>query len=523
MGKIPIWLWLLFFVGIALLQVFLVRNTVMGDAFIHFVFARGIAEGQPFFYNGEFSAGSTSPLWSALLAWPWKIFGENIIGFVKIFSSFFTALSVLLTFAVAREITKNKIIALATSFLVATSFVFSFWAAKGMETPFYVCLILGSFLFYLSIVNPPVSWGVNSQKSLPFEILLGILLGLAILTRPEAWFFAAILGIPLIVKKGWRVIFSVGLPAFLILSPYYFWLSENTGGILPSSAARILRAQQWAIEFHGIFFTPEIFKILFTKFLPLTPFVILFFYPFVNPPLKWWVNSKFVFLPIFAWLIFHGIFFTIIFPTTEGYRYLLAALPFFYFVAILGIWKLPKKFRIAALTFALVGSCIISGQQLFERMASIENCEIPFTDKTRRETGIWLRENSDSNDLIAMKEIDQSAFYSRRRMLSLDGTLDTKAIPFVKNGNQLEFLEREKPDFFILEEEMYREYPDWKDSNILPLLAANPEIGDSQALGGLEFTLREKLKSGDADSCAHFSDEYFWWIFEVQPVEISAD
>ncbi len=515
LGKIPIWVWLLFLAGIALLQVFLVRNTVMGDAFIHFVFARGIAEGQPFFYNGEFSAGSTSPLWSTLLASLWKIFGNEIVWVVKIFAGFFTALSVLLTFAVAKKISRNSKIALATSALVAGSLVFSFWAAKGMEASFYVCLILGSSLFYLRILE--------TRKSLPFEILLGIILGAAILTRPEAWFFAAFLGIGLLVKKSWRVIFSVGLPAFLILSPYYFWLFENTGSILPSSAARILRARQWAIEFHGIFFTLEIFKILFTKLLPLTPFAVFFFCPSVNPPLKWWVNfSRFVFFPIFAWLIFHAIFFTVIFPTTEGYRYLLAALPFFYLVAILGIWKLPKKFRIAALSFALVGSFAISGQQLFERMQSIKNCEIPFIDKMRQETGIWLRENSDSNDLIAMKEIDQSAFYSKRRMLSMDGTLDTKAVPFVKNEDQLGFLKQEKPDFFILEEEMYREYPDWQNSNILPLLDSNPEIGESKILGDLKFTLREKLKSGDTESCAHFSDEYFWWIFEVNAPDNSS-
>ncbi|MCK5472020.1 hypothetical protein KAI54_02430 [Candidatus Gracilibacteria bacterium] len=182
----------------------------------------------------------------------------------------------------------------------------------------------------------------------------------------------------------------------------------------------------------------------------------------------------------------------------------------------MGIWKLPKKFRIAALTFALVGSFAISGQQLFERMQSTKNCEIPFIDKTRRKTGIWLRKNTPPNALVAMKEIDQSAFYSRRQMLSMDGTLDAKAVLFVKNGDQLGFLIQEKPDFFILEEEMYREYPDWQNSNILPLLDSNPEIGESQILGDLKFILREKLKSGDTESCAHFSDEYFWWIFQVK-------
>jgi len=520
--KIPPWIYLFFFAGAALFQVWLVRDVVMGDAFIHFVFARGINEGQPFFYNGEFSAGSTSPLWSILLAFIYKLTGDGIIGSVKIFASFFVALSVLLTFNLGYKVSKNKIISLASSFLVATSFVLSFWAAKGMETPFYVCLVLGSFLIYLTIIDLP-----SKKTDLGLEILLGLLLGLGILARPEMWFFSLFIGIPLLLKRGWRVIFSVGIPAFLIFCPYYFWLYENTQQFFPSSMARILRARQWALELHGIFFSLEILKILFTKLLPLTPFAIFFFCSRVNssntqsktPDISQInINSnRLVLYPIYAWLFFHLIFFSLVFPTTEGYRYILAALPFFYLIALLGIWKIRKiRYRHILLALALIGSVVISTQQLLERMDSVKNCEQPFIDKTRRNVGLWIRENTNANDLIAMKEVDQSAFYGKRKMLSVDGTLDTKAIPFVKNGDQLGFFQQEKPDYFILEEEMYREYPNWGKSNVLPLINSNPQIEETQTISEIKFTLLEKIKSGDAKNCQHFSAEYHWWIFGVE-------
>ncbi|MFH0776352.1 MAG: hypothetical protein V1936_01940, partial [Patescibacteria group bacterium] len=60
--RIPNSAWLAISAILAVAQIYLLRNVVMGDAFIHFVFARGISAGQPFFYNGQFSAGSTSPL-----------------------------------------------------------------------------------------------------------------------------------------------------------------------------------------------------------------------------------------------------------------------------------------------------------------------------------------------------------------------------------------------------------------------------------------------------------------------------
>lgn len=499
--SIPIWVWLTVLVMAALAQVWLLRDTVMGDAFIHFVFARGIAEGQPFFYNGEFSAGSTSPLWSILLAPLWAWLGDGIVGGVKVLAGGFTALAVVLTFQLARKISANSKIALATAALVAGSFVLPFWAAKGMETPLYVCLVLGSFLIYWKILT--------LEKSGRWEVWLGVLLGLTILARPEGWLLAAFIGIPLLLRKRTRVIFSVGLTAAVFFVPYYFWLFQNTGQIFPSSIARILRARQWASEIGGVYFTTEILKILLTKLLPLTPFFVLFFWQRVK-------RDRFVFGPIYAWLGFHVIFFSFVMPTTEGYRYLLAALPFFFLLALLGVWKIKsRRWRGAALTLILVGSFGISGQQLFERINLIENCERPFIDQARRETGLWLRDHTPPTSLIALKEVDQSAYYSSRRVLSLDGTLDTRAIPFVRSGDQLGFLRQEKPNFFVLEEEMYREYPDWQNSNVLPLLDANPEIGDGQTLGATKFTLREKIKSGDATSCAHFSREYFWWIFEV--------
>ncbi|MCF7846106.1 MAG: glycosyltransferase family 39 protein [Candidatus Peribacteraceae bacterium] len=499
--RIPNSVWLGFFMALALAQVYFLRNVVMGDAFIHFVFARGISEGQPFFYNGQFSAGSTSPLWSLLLAPVWKICGLKIIWAVKILAALFVGLAVFLTFKLAEKISKTRIVSLTAAALLATSFVLPYWAAKGMETPLFVCLVIGSFLVYFKILE--------SKKSLLFEILLGAILGISILARPEAWFLSAILGIGLLAQKKYRAVISVGLPASLIFAPYYGWLLENTGSILPSSVARILRARQWAHEFGGIYFTLEIPKILLTKFLLLIPFFLLFFWQKEK-------GARVVWWPIYAWLIFYAVFFSVIFPTTEGYRYILPALPFFYLVALTGILRLPKKWHILFLALVFTGSLAISSQQFLERRLSITNCEVPFIDMTRRDVGLWIDANTLDNSVIAMKEIDQSAFYGERRMLSLDGTLDTRAIEFISSGDQLQFLKNKEPDYFILEEEMYREYPDWQNSNLLPLADSNLQIGALKNLDGVDFQLLQKFKSGDPESCPHLSNEYYWWVFKVK-------
>lgn len=500
--KIPTKIWLGFFIAIALLQVWLVKDAVMGDAFIHFVFARGIAEGHWFFYNGEFSAGSTSPLWSILLAPVWKFAGDSIIWWVKILASVFVAAAIPLTYLVAQKVADKRNLSLAAAALLAGSYVLSFWAAKGMETPLYVCLVLGGYLAYLEILH--------KENSIRLEILLGVLLGFTILARPEGWFLAAFLGIPLLLRKGKRVIFSVGIPAALIFSPYYWWLWENTGQIFPSSAARILRARQWATEIFGIYLTPEIGKILLTKLLPATPFFAFFWWK--EKGKDWWKLA-----PIATWLIFHAIFFTIIFPTTEGYRYILSCLPFFYLIALLGIWKIEvAKWKNLSLAFILLGSFAISTQQLLERKHSVETCESPHIDSVRRKTGLWLRDNTQATDTIAMKEIDQSAYYSGRKMLSMDGTLNSKAIPFVESGRQLEFLKQEKPNYLVVEEDMYVLYPSWQHSDLLPLINHAMQEGETKDLGGVKFTLAKKLPLGGKEDCSNFQADYFWYIFRVE-------
>ncbi|MDD3066566.1 MAG: hypothetical protein PHO48_01930 [Candidatus Gracilibacteria bacterium] len=494
--------WLGILIAIALLQVWIVKDAVMGDAFIHFVFARGIAEGDWFSYNGVFSAGSTSPLWSILLAPVWKFAGDGIIVGVKIFASIFVAAAIPLTYLVAEKIAGKRNLSLAAAALLAGSYVLSFWAAKGMETPLYVCLVLGSFLAYLEILR--------KEKSVKLEILLGILLGLTILARPEGWFLAAFLGIPLLVRKGKRVIFSVGIPAAIIFSPYYWWLWENTQQIFPSSAARILRAAQWSKKFGVFYFTPEIGKILLTKLLPATPFFAFFWWQ--EKGKDWWKL-----FPIAAWLTFHAIFFTIIFPTTEGYRYILSTLPFFYLIAVMGVWKIEAaKWRNLALVLVLLGSFAISTQQLVERKHSVEICEAPHIDSVRRETGLWLKHNTSENDVIAMKEIDQSAYYSDRKMLSMDATLNAKAIPFVKSGKQLEFIQQEKPNYLVVEEDMYVLYPAWEKSNLIPLIDNQLQIGATKELGGVKFTLVKKLPLGGKQDCINFQANYSWYIFRVE-------
>ena len=517
-ARIPTLAYLAIFVALAFGQVWLLRDTVMGDAFIHFVFARGIVEGTPFFYNGVFSAGSTSPLWSAMLAPIWAVCGDCVVDGVKIFASFFVGLAVVLGYIVSRQLASRGV-ALGVSFFMATSFVLPFWAAKGMETPMWVCLVLSSFLLYFQLLK---------KDSRSLELALGVVLGLGIFARPEGWFLAAFIGLPLLITKGWRVLLTIGLPGLIIALPYYIYLFSQTGQIFPSSAARVLHAQQWLEPIGGFLVSTEIFKILATKLAPLSAFFLWFGWQFFQDKrterrssLPTAIQNWFILGPILAWLVFHLVFFSTVMPMTQGYRYLLAALPFFYLISLLGLWRFRARGffpHIAFIVFALSAS--FSLQQLIERQETIASCEMPFIDSVRHETGLWLRDNTESDDLIAIKEVDQSAYYSGRQVLSMDGTLNLAAVPFVKEHDQLGYLTEFRPDWLVLEEEMYN-YPGWRDSNLHPLIDPTLQLGESKELGGMGFQLADKMNVGTQNDCGHFvgdksSDEpYFWYFYKI--------
>lgn len=561
-ARIPNWVYLTLFVALALVQVWLLRNTVMGDAFIHFVFARGIVEGHPFFYNGDFSAGSTSPLWSAFLAPLWALLGDGIIPGVKVLASIFVATSVVLTYIVAERISKSRVLALIASFLLATSFVLPFWAAKGMETPLATSLVLVDFLIYFRLIGSteyhtgkfPISnfqflnnfqwFNFLISKQFWLEICLGLMLGFTILCRPEGWILAGILGCMLLWQQRWRTVVTVGLPALIVIAPYYYLVFLHTGQIFPSSMARVLHARQFVHETLGIFWTTEIIKMLVTKFLPLTPFFVWFAWEYFRGDdgvvggkvldnleklkrgfltvlgMQKVADRRYVFIPIFIWLAFHLFFFTFVMPMTQGYRYLLPAMPFFYTLALIGAFRINEKCKMKNVKYILFGfivvfSVAISAQQLIERTQVIAACEVPHIDAVRRLTGEWLRDHTKPTDLIAIKEVDQSAYYSGRRVLSMDGTLNLAAVPFVKTHDQLGYLQTFRPEYVVLEEDMYRLYPEWQTSNLIPLLDHELNIGDTKTVGTATFTLAHKIRLGDATECSSFQGEYFWYFYKI--------
>ncbi len=169
----------------------------LDDAYIHFQYARAIAEGHPLrFQAGEpISTGATSFVWPALLAVPYALGlrGESILWAAWVIS--FVALGALAyeTYALTRPLT-GRGAALGAGAMTLAFGGFAWTAASGMEVVPFAWLLAHA-------VRRASQWVEEPARRTPRE--LRILLALALLApfvRPEGAIASLLLGVAVALR-----------------------------------------------------------------------------------------------------------------------------------------------------------------------------------------------------------------------------------------------------------------------------------------------------------------------------------
>jgi len=150
----------------------LVLDQMEEDAFIYFRLARNLADGQGYVFNrgGEVIEAGSSPLWLLFLVLLAGLPVDLVLA-AKFLGIAIGVASLFLVYALARELIADRCLRLAPVLLTAWSAPFLMWNQRGLETPFYVLVVLG--LVHVAV----------DAKRLRFWPLLAIAL---LLARPEA-------------------------------------------------------------------------------------------------------------------------------------------------------------------------------------------------------------------------------------------------------------------------------------------------------------------------------------------------
>jgi hypothetical protein len=207
------------------------------DAYIHLEFARSLAAGRGFSFNGHIVYGDTSPLWVALLVAfhavipDWMAAGKTLTVVAAVF-----ALGGV--FAFSRSLVRDALSPEATAKFAAAMVLvtvvnpyFGYWAFSGMEA--------------LAAAGV-VCWGlfaVMPRQISPLRFLLGCVLGgVAPVLRPEMSFFTLLLGLVLLVRwcKTQRRLSVLFAGLVLITTPALLWAQyalHTFGMVVPNTNA----------------------------------------------------------------------------------------------------------------------------------------------------------------------------------------------------------------------------------------------------------------------------------------------
>jgi hypothetical protein len=238
----------------------------LDDSWIHLQFARNLASGLGLSYNpGEFVTGSTSPLWTALLALLFPLPG-NVVVWTKLLGLALHLAGIAATWRLARELGLGPgLSALTAGLTLSTSWLV--WSAlSGMEIPLFILLSLWGMVLHVreraDASRPPLSLA---------------LLAVAVLARPEGLLLLLLAALDRFLsyeREGetlrWRrpsprvLLLGAGLAVCALAGPFLFYAWAG-GSVLPTTYAAkgggevrgLLPNGRYLLNVFGIFFRPQ--------------------------------------------------------------------------------------------------------------------------------------------------------------------------------------------------------------------------------------------------------------------------
>lgn len=195
----------------------------LDDAYITFAYAQNWVQGHGLVFNvGERVEGYTCFLWVVLCAAGMAL-GANIEQWSTWLGIASASATVVCSWRLARALVPARAQngAVTAAVLVAGYPAVAWWAASGMETLLFTCLLTASMWRH-------VRDGATS-------IAAPVCLALASMTRPEAWLLAAVLCLDVTRKGPWRRAVRYVALFVIIFAPYYGWRFWYYGYPVPNT------------------------------------------------------------------------------------------------------------------------------------------------------------------------------------------------------------------------------------------------------------------------------------------------
>ncbi|HET6595080.1 MAG TPA: hypothetical protein VFG81_05630 [Anaerolineales bacterium] len=410
----------------------------LDDAWIHLTYARNLAEHREWAFRlGERSAGSTSPLWTALLSIGF------LIGLAPYIWTYLAGWVVLTLLAVCAENLVRKLVVIYRSQIPWAGLFFIFawhltWSAvSGMET-----LLHG--LVILAVLGTLMS---GSRRYLT----LGLLTGLSVWVRPDGLtllgpiFFVALCSEKTWHRRGeaiWMTLIGFGS----LVLPYVLFNLALSGHAMPNT----FYAKQAE---YGVFWESKPFlervsaylaPILASPFLALIPGAVIWLVKRIRL-WDWGVLASLL------WVLGYIVIYFVSLPAYQHARYVIPALPVIYLWGILGFFEIAlspqtnRRFVFAWQTMTII-LCLA-----FTFLGANQNAkDVLWVENEMVATAKWVNRNLPADARLAVHDIGALGFYAQNPIVDMAGLITPEVVPFIRDEDQLKYyLNSKSVDYLI--------------------------------------------------------------------------
>ncbi len=423
----------------------------LDDSWIHLTYARNLAlRGEWAFIPGVPSAGSTSPLWSALLAIGF------LLGLGPYLWTYFLGFLLLFILALLFETTVRKLApTYSTRWPLAGLFICFEWhfvwaAGAGMETLLHSLLVT---VILLRLSTPA-----------PRPLTLGLLTGLTVWVRPDGLTLIgpALFTFMLMDSSAWRVkaqrVFIFGLGVLVLVLPYFLFNLSLSGHPFPNTFyAKQSEYADWQMK-------PIIARlgILLLQFFN-GPALVLLFGAIV------WVMSfvragQWGSIATFIWFAGYLSIYFLRLPPYQNGRYIMPAMPIFFLWGLLGLAKYysqavtrsrrgPLRGAGATVNLVIVVTLLFwcLGARTYAR-------DVAFIENNMVLVARWADANLPADALIAVHDIGALGYFDRHALLDLAGLISPEIIAWMHDPARLaEHMRQQGVDYLIVFPSTYPE------------------------------------------------------------------
>jgi hypothetical protein len=435
----------------------------LDDGWIHQTYARNLAHwGQLAYALDQPSAGSTSPLWTALLSVGYLLrldyrLWTYLLGAVGL------ALAAWAAYRLARCLFPDgPWVAPLAGLLCALEWHLVWAAFSGMETILFTWLALLLMSLQFSILSSQFSVGGWKLAG------AGIVAGLLALARPEGVLLAGLVGL-IWLWYGWHAArwrgvgtaVGYGIAFLVVVSPWLVFNLRVSGQPWPNTF--YAKQAEYRVLLSLPIWTRLARVVLPTiagpQFLLIPGFLYAALRARTRPHPQ---VSKAVFLPLLWWGLTILVYALRLPVNYQHGRYLIPTIPVFVVYGTggtLSLLRLASRHMIwRVVSRSLLLATLILIMAFWVRGARVYADDTGFIEGEMVAVARWLNANTEPDALIAVHDIGAVGYFTQRRLLDLAGLITPEIVPFIADETRLlVYMAEQGADYAIF-------FSDWSEA-----------------------------------------------------------